>query len=879
MPIARILPAPDLPASAPTIFEMWDYANADKPVITSTATLSVRGPDLVPEDAVYAAERGAAAWYRSDHVLSLGDFVFGAHLLVSGEQNTTSGTQPLQEVFIKIDKRSATWPTYPFSATYDQKAESVFPGPFKIVAKGIAGNVVHIFEMQDGLPINDSSLHQSYPTPTQPLRPKVSVGNVLPWWNEPPRLSASIRSMFAGITDDGMRPSQTKTHYSVLGCEPPITGGYNRNSLNSLGDIWRSKPWPMPKASYWPDPATADPYANYSDLAYDGHSAFMGAYVQGYMYEPGSYTSHVKYTAPGGPRFDRAAFPSQIALWVTQPEGKRLDGGVLFSTIAYNYALAYSNHPNHWSPNAATACLWSSDEDLIESRDYFTGNYYGDGGPDSARSIRLNAAQRDGTGPQHYDDYGDMPYHGGGRDSLHNSCTAGDAAIAMQSPMMMVLSKWDTACAFMMHGSPDGSNMWSYMVRDMAWEWKHHVIGYKLGADHPLAFKRQDMLDRFCRKLEAIYRDIAAPCLTGQRPAGMYEYFEGLVRFGQPLSRENDRWSCHGGGLAYYLGGVLIYMKQSGMWADIQQRGGPAFDALLFTVRCAMQYAFGQFAQTKATMFSNPSYPANYLFADGTAMPADWAEWSKVVEGDVPFTPSGDVSVYPVMQFIHAMHDYFPEIDHPLKRAAYEAVIGYEKQVADKVAALAGHPDQQRDADYTYRYPGVAPLKAPLVLGPGDPVTLPQLAPTAVPIVTLPPGALASLPEGEWERIGDEGSTLTVDADTTVAYGVGAAWVTKVVSGEFTATNEYFGSDPAYGIVKQVFRKGAAPVLQPVPTPTPDPLPDPVPAPVPAPEPDPIPAPNPAPDVEPPRLRLPLYKAIAGAIAFLETCGYEVTKK
>jgi hypothetical protein len=274
------------------------------------------------------------------------------------------------------------------------------------------------------------------------------------------------------------------------------------------------------------------------------------------------------------------------------------------------------------------------------------------------------------------------------------------------------------------------------------------------------------------------------------------------------------------------------------------------------------------------------------VFADGTNMPADWAEWSKSVEGDIPFTPSGDVSIYPLMQFIHAMHDYFPEIDHPLKQAAYDAVIGYEKQVADKVAALAGHPDQQRDADYTYRYPGVAPLKAPLVLGPGDPVTLPQPATTAAPIVTLPPGVLSSLPEGQWEQIGSEGSRLTVDADTTVAYGSGAAWITKVISGEFDATNGFFGSDPAYGVVKQVYKQVTAAAPQPVPTPDPLPNPtpatEPVPTPVPVPDPDPAPQPNPEPAPTPDpqaRYKLPFFKAVAGAIAFLETCGYEVTRK
>lgn len=893
MSAPNIIPAaPALPDNAPVVYELYDWKDTANPVKTSTVTLDVRGPDFVNQDAVHAAERGAAAWFHAANCLTLGDFKFGPQLLVSGAQNTTSGTQPLQEVGIWIGK-GGKWTTHPFADTYDFKNESVFPGPFKIVAKDRAGNIVHTFEMHDGLPINDPSLWQQYPTATQPLRPKVCVGEVLPWWNEQPRQSASLAGMFAGITDDGMRPSQTKSHFSVLSCEPPITGGYNRNSINSLADIWRSKEWPMPKASYWPDPATADPYANYSDCAYEGHSAFMGPYIEGYRYEPGSYTSHNKYTAPGGPRFDRAPFPSQLALWMTNPAGKRLDGGVAFSTLAYEYALAYGNHPNHWSPNPATAALFASDADLLASSKYFTGNYYGDGGPSGPNAIRLNANQRDGTTPDHYDAFGDMPYHGWGRDALHDYTSAAHAAIAMQSPLMAVLSKWDTATAFMAHGGANFSGINdSYLVRTMAWHWLHHVLAWKVAADHPLGFKRQDIEDRFCTHLEAIHRDIVAPIMSGQRPAGLFEYFEGLVRFGQPLVNNGSTWSCPGGGLAYYLGGVLVYMKQSGMWHAIQQRGGPAWDALVFTVRCACQYAFGIFSQTKATMFSNPGFPVGTKFADGTTLPADWAEWSKVVEGDVPFAPSTDVSVYPTMQFIHAMCDYFPEIDHPWKKAAHDAMLGYEQQVAARVAAEPD-PQKQRDLDFLYRYPGVAPIKAPAVLGPGDPVTLPQpktvAAPTPAPAATpsTPSDPMAgqtppAVPGGTWKFIGREHDALTVAENTLLAYGSGTGWVQKTVSGSFTAENTFFGSDPAYGIVKTVLQfvpdVAAVPTPDPAPAPAPAPAPQPDPAPAPQPEPTPEPAPAPEPTPTPAPVVNVGTAIVIGMIATLQALGYTVTK-
>jgi hypothetical protein len=60
--------------------------------------------------------------------------------------------------------------------------------------------------------------------------------------------------------------------------------------------------------------------------------------------------------------------------------------------------------------------------------------------------------------------------------------------------------------------------------------------------------------------------------------------------------------------------------------------------------------------------------------------------------------------------------------------------------------------------------------------------------------------------------------------------------------------------------------------------PTPDPAPIPLPDPLPVPDPVPTPAPTPAPDPQA-KYKLPFFKAVAGAIAFLETCGYNVTKK
>jgi hypothetical protein len=893
--------APALPANAPVTYELYDYSTTPA-VLASTITLNKQEPDFVPQDAVYAMERGAAAWHRCTDALTFGDFKFGAHLFVSHAGNTTSGTQPLLEVVISI-QRAGDWKGYPFSADYDKKRHVVFPKPFKIVAKDAAGNIVHTFQMHDNLPINDPSLFQGSPlwAEGKTNRPKVCAGMVLPWWNELPRRSASLEAMYSGITEDGMRPSAAKSHFSVLGCEPQITGGYSGWSLNSLANIWVNKEWPMPKGSYWPEAGKGDPYFNYNDTCMDGRSAFMGPWIEGYRYEPGSRTTHNWYCAPGGPRFDRAFVPSQIALFMTDAFGKRQDG-VSYSTMAYEFSLAYCNHPNKFVTDATTLFL-RPDADLLESKLYFTGNYYGDGGPNGPDAIALNANQRDGSNDSHFDVEGTMPFHGWGRDSLHDYATAAHAAIAIQSPMMMILSKFDTTTAFMSHGGPDRSGVGSdgdggnYLVRDMAWDWLHQVLAYKMAANHPLGFKQEDILNRFSRHLEAIHRDILTPIQTGNIPAWRKHYFEGIVRFGQPISESNGNWEFHGGGLAFYLGGVLMYLKQSGMYAELQQRGGKAYEALMFTIRNACQYAFGLFSQTKATMFSNPWFPKNYKFADGSDIPADWKELSLLREdqkADFNTDSNGnmlngdrDVSVHPTIQFIYVMRDFYPEIEHPWKEDAIAKVDMYLKRQTERVKSMAGNPQGQRDADHIYRYPGVAPLKAPKQVGKGNKVELPTLVipatPVAVPVVETVKEevkvnenivALPVLEGYTWKEIGWEGGWAEVGENSTVAYGIDNRWTVKTgVSGGFKIDNSFFG-DPAYGSAKKCLLAVADPVV-------PEPVVEAPVTPVEAPQAAQNPVePEPVVVETPVVVPVPDYaKALeTAAVAFLQSLGYTVAK-
>lgn len=62
--------------------------------------------------------------------------------------------------------------------------------------------------------------------------------------------------------------------------------------------------------------------------------------------------------------------------------------------------------------------------------------------------------------------------------------------------------------------------------------------------------------------------------------------------------------------------------------------------------------------------------------------------------------------------------------------------------------------------------------------------------------------ALANVNDPGWTTVAGEHQSYTVNGTRAVRYGIGASFVTQVVSGDGECSNEAFGSDPQYGTVK-----------------------------------------------------------------------------
>jgi hypothetical protein len=710
--------APALTADAPNRFEVWDWTDQASPVLAGAITLDRRVDDFAYEDPEMAAENGDIAVYQSTQSVMLGDVEIGFTMLAADKSNTEAGKQPLYQVLGCFAHRG-TWTTYPASDTFDSKNHITFPRPFKVVMKNAAGKVLHTFQMQDGKPINDPDLNQSR-SATRPLRPKFSVFMMLPWQNTRPRMSGRKDKYYAGMTADAQRPSTAKSDFTVLSCEPLITGGYDENSWNGLANIYGAPRWPRPATAYWPE--IQDPYLANEEFNRIGRSSYASAWVEGWDYEPGSFSTHNWYTAPGGPRFDRSVIPSVVALWATRPNGRRLQEDVPHRDWLDGWGMAYFNHGNHWVRDVKLMRLMTSEEVMYRPWGLY-GQYYG-GGEIGPRSILINGNQVRGTTDVNRDRNGDIWGNGWARDPAHSYCNAGWLALLLNSPMHAIGSRFDSAMQFMMTGDPAGSVKDEYMVRSQAWRWMHYVMAWKLASRHALGLARDDVEGSFALHLEQIYRQIYIPQVLEKVDD---PYFNGLRNLGQPMIQspwDANGWIAQGGHLGFYMGHVLQLMKQTGMWAAMMARGGRIRDVLLLQVRNMDRYALGLHADTTATIGAYMTFGKAGVFPTSIAHYQElYGSKKEEMFKDANGNPVGDrdVSIHAVVQYIYIRRDYFPEIRHP-KLAPALAKLNERLAFVTSGVAAETVPARKRERDHAYRYPGLAPIKAPAELGPPGPV-------------------------------------------------------------------------------------------------------------------------------------------------------------
>lgn len=708
--------APALDADAPDLFEVWNWTNPNAPTLVGTVKLNKRIEDFVYEDTQMAAEHGDVAVYQSTQSVMHGNHEFGFTLLASHKGNTEVGNKNLYQVIGSLAHRG-TWTTYPFADTFNAAEHVAYPDPFKVVMKNAAGAVLHTFEMRDGLPINSPLLSQVQ-TATEAMRPHFNCKQQLPWENTRPKKSDMSVMMYPGVHEYYQRPSLAKNGSSFIAVEPMMTGGYGGNSRNGIHHIYAVGKWPAPAAAVIPNPI--DPYLDNFNTRYPPFQQTC----DGWGYEPGSFSTHNWYTGPGGPRADRSAIPSTLAIWATNPNGSRIQDNVPNRDWADGFLFGYFNHSNKLVTDPKTL-KFVDNKRILAGELRNTQNYYGDYPGPIENAVDTRASMRGGEDAYHKDKTGRFFFSGWGRDPLHSYANAGWGALLLRSPLMAVASKFDATTQMMIREAPD--KVWGgddYMVRTQAWDWLHHVMAWKLASTHPLGFSRGEIEERFGKRLMKIWSDVYKPLKIDNDQS---QYIWGLRTFGTMLT-QSDTWvRSSGGQLAFYMGHVLMMMKQTGMWAAMMAKGGKIRDVLLMQIELMDRFCFGRLVDTHYNRYQFGGWE---YFSD-QHIPTSFADWSQYYEAqdgsDYRTLSDGtkrngdmDVSDHLFLAYPLIRRDFFPEIAHPLMAQAVAKVISYQDTQAAHIAA-APNPTEKRTRDYGYGYPGIASVKPPITLGPAGP--------------------------------------------------------------------------------------------------------------------------------------------------------------
>jgi hypothetical protein len=840
-------------------------------------------------------------------------FEMGGLLLIAPSKNTLSGTVQLEEIgiafvpygrwksypamdtFIKADRPvldSTTWP-YKFGPCDNADvADRTNLPPFKINFYTVEGykngapdrtpvftHEWKAFNDKPTLPINSPLLAETQ-TNDEPSMPRWNCGMLLPWRNTQTRLSS-----YAGKYLPGVEPSVYLKGFSKAGPSSnpynPLAKNVNGGQLDAQNHWFVMPPYPL-KADISQD----SPYLSLYESRPRDPQAFSNRdhypYYRncGFMFQPGSISGHDWITGKGGQRFDRAAMSTPLAIFATDQNYMRPEGNVPIRVLMDNWELACFNHSIHFIRDAKTFATIPKAESLAGAWT-LKGAYYGGGpygsmgeprGPDRTIDI-VGIPNGQGRWDYNNDPEGYMYYGGHQRDSLHSYDDHAWMAIMLSSPLHAIAATH----GFNMHwmcslgDSRPSAATGTYGMRDQAWRWRILTLQWKVATTNPLGYTQEEIEARFQAELENIFTNLYRPAFVdnAQDIQSVALRNLGVVT----NTNGNNTLQVRGGSLQLYIVQVIQMMRQFGLWSALRKRSQICQFVLDYQLICLDKLVVDYVMDTDMRDSYYPRLGSGKTTFTGSDIPASWAAQKQWIDTTWPVMPVGaSTSSYDglqqwvnftqmyngrcdeqqgaphlYMQYLKMRKDYFPENQNPRIDAAIAKMQAYYDQ--HDAARAAGKAYQ-----WAYYFPSHAPLLAPTSLGDfGPETTYPPATPTDLPTVTTttptPTPVPAPTVPGTWVTIGSEGHSMTVDDNTLVRYGANTSWVLKIVSGTFTASNTFFGTDPAYLVVKIVQKFVPDPV--PVPTPTPDPAPAPTPDPTPTPAPAPDPAPTPTPDPTP----------------------------
>jgi hypothetical protein len=723
---------PALTSTAPSTLEIWDWAVPSAPVLRGTIEYNTRVEDYVYEDAEMAAENGDIAVWQSNQSVVHGQFEFGTTMLASTYTNTTSMDEPLYQVMVYCKPYGQGWDTYPALTTYKLKVNKTQPTPFKAILKDKKGNILHTFEMRDGLPINSPELSQGM-TIDKPIRPLWNCAMMLPWQNRKPSLSIHQKKRFNGMDPEILRPDIGKRGHSNVAVFPMLSASW---SANGLMNMWAMPQWAMKAVNHdniqgdiqyqiETDVYGGKPYARDPNL-FDvlNYNAYQGKIYRttGWGYEPGANGGHDWYCAPGGPRWDRAPVPSVLAVYMTKKDFVRPQNNVPIKDMVDAWGLTYFNHSSYYVRNVKTMESVPKDEIMRGEWSYNWGYYsarpQSENGNKPEQCVEIAPVLNSGNvADWNLDKDGLQPYSGWAPDALHGYNAPNLWSIMFNSPMHSIagVHRYITASMATLNNDRPTDNPFDYwMQRTHAWRWMHYTYAWKNGSKHSLGLSQKQIEDKMQFEMELAWEVIYKPTMVDQTTSNLSCVIFRTMGAQNSWNPNYKGFTSGGGGLGFYLGQVFAFMKQFGLWETMKAKSSKCADILRFLIRC---YDMSSVDYVLDTSASDNGYPViTRSEADGVGLtladvPTSWADWQQrfPAEGLSDMIRDKDGNILDTEREINIhwraswpiIHkNYFPEAEYAFPRLD-AAIAKYKQYDLDKKA----HYTSGKGSDWCWRLP------------------------------------------------------------------------------------------------------------------------------------------------------------------------------
>jgi hypothetical protein len=761
-----------LPANAPKRWKIYSVVGGTEMLIGS-ATFDTPDDPLLFADSEIANLMGETVVTKCSSTIVFDKFEFGAKLYVGSATNAEDGVTPLMRVLVGCKPFNQGWDNYPAERDWPWQSVYMHPPAFRVKLEDAAGNVIYTWQGRDGTPINDPSWNQAWGNGSVPVRPLWHCAAMLPWQNVRAKISPKMNKFLPKVETRYLRPSMSRRIHTANGTEPYVDGYTNLDGYNHFYGVNR---WPS-AASDYQDAANnkqdqpGDPFIQY--LGSNGAHSFH-EFINGWDYEPGSKSLLEYQTGPGGMRFDRKSHPMIAALFATDPNWRRPKGDVPIRDMFDAQFKAYFNMPMFLFRDVqnftgipdneicAPVQLWN------HRNSYYGGT--GGKGPDHTVDIRGNGSGSGGIWPygtvgsadQWHDTKGQLYWNGFLPDYLHAYQQPGWASLLVNDPIYAVAAKhrYNAIMLAQLDEQTDaGNDYMSWSNRQFAWRILARVMAWKLASGKEGGHDRQVLEDAMQRGLEGIYDRLYAPAFEATpshptykviRGMGIYPFYEG--------SGTTAKASAGGMSLAYYLGGVMVFFKQSGMFAVMRRKNYKCQKALWFLIKCLNLGSIDLLLDTKGNgdaIYGSGNFELFFPDANGTftmdKTPGSWAEWMTMTYQYLPKWREGidsndsrdsnrwddrpqvtavtdgwggraerHASIHERFQWVLNYKTFFPEpeYDHPRAAEGLALVQGFQQKVEDFVNAIPiSDKNGRMNIDWVYCTPSNGKMLPPTELG------------------------------------------------------------------------------------------------------------------------------------------------------------------